>query len=391
MLVPSHFSAPERILMGPGPSQVPPAVLSALARPTIGHLDPAFLRLMDDVRDMLRAVFGTQNMCTLPMSGTGSAGMETCVVNLVEPGSRVLVGACGVFGTRLAEVARRAGAEVTVAEGEWGRALDAGVLEQAAQGRKFDLLCVVHAETSTGVLQPLEPMRELAERLGALLLVDTVTSLGGVPVELDSTGIDVAYSGTQKCLSCPPGLAPVSLSERAVQRLASRKRPVQSWYLDLSLITRYWGQERVYHHTAPINALYGLHEALRLVLEEGLAPRYARHARHAAALAAGLNALGLSLPVPERERLPPLTLVSVPEGVDEARARAYLLEEFGLEIGGGLGKFNGNAWRIGLMGASATRRNVSVCLAALSRALEAQGHRPRGDALLAAAAVYERG
>src|SRR5688572_13028470 len=311
MAVPSSFNLPERSLLGPGPSQVAPAVLSAMSRPTIGHLDPAFLRLMDELKDMLRQVFGTANACTLPMSGTGSAGMETCVVNLIEPGSRVLVGLNGVFATRLADVARRAGAEVTTVDVEWGRAVDAEQLEKAAAGKKFDVLATIHAETSTGVLQPLAPLRALADRLGALFLVDTVTSLGGVAVDLDANGIDACYSGTQKCLSCPPGLSPVSFSERAMARLAQRRTPVQSWYLDLSMITRYWGQERVYHHTAPINALYGLHEALRLVLVEGLAARQARHRRHAAALAAGLPALGLELPVPPPERSPPPTLLSV--------------------------------------------------------------------------------
>jgi len=389
MSVPPSFPIPERVLMGPGPSHVPAAVLSALSRPTIGHLDPEFLRLMDQVRDMLREVFGTRNQCTLPMSGTGSAGMETCLVNLVEPGDRVLVAVNGVFGTRLAEVARRAGAEVTTVDFEWGRAADAPALERAAAGRKYALLCAVHAETSTGVLQPFEPLKALADRLGALLLADTVTSFGGVPVELDARGIDATYSGTQKCLSCPPGLSPVSLSPRAVAKLEARKTPVQSWYLDLSLLMKYWGQERVYHHTAPINALYGLHEALRLALVEGLPARYERHRKNAAALAAGLTALGLELPVPSEERLPPLTLVGVPKGIDEARVRKYLLEEFSLEIGSGLGKFKGNAWRVGLMGASSSRRNVSLCLTGLAAALAAQGHRPSGDALGAAAAVYE--
>jgi alanine-glyoxylate transaminase / serine-glyoxylate transaminase / serine-pyruvate transaminase len=388
MSVPPSFPIPERVLMGPGPSHVPAAVLGALSRPTIGHLDPEFLRLMDQVRDMLREVFGTRNQCTLPMSGTGSAGMETCLVNLVEPGDRVLVAVNGVFGTRLAEVARRAGADVTAVDFEWGRAVEASVLERAAAGRKYALVCAVHAETSTGVLQQFEPLKELADRLGALLLADTVTSFGGVPVELDARGIDATYSGTQKCLSCPPGLSPVSLSPRAVAKLEARKTPVQSWYLDLSLLLKYWGQERVYHHTAPINALYGLHEALRLALVEGLAARYERHRKNADALAAGLTALGLELPVPSAERLPPLTLVGVPKGIDEARVRKYLLDEFSLEIGGGLGKFKGNAWRVGLMGASSSRRNVSLCLTALAAALAAQGHRPSGDALAAAAALY---
>jgi alanine-glyoxylate transaminase / serine-glyoxylate transaminase / serine-pyruvate transaminase len=389
MSVPISFAPPERLLMGPGPSPVPASVLGAMSRPTIGHLDPEFLRLMDEVRDMLREVFGTRNPCTLPMSGTGSAGMETTIVNLVEPGDRLLIGLNGVFSQRLAEVAQRAGADVTAVDVEWGRSVPADVLERAAAGRKFDLLATIHAETSTGVLQPLEPLQELAERLGALFLADTVTSLGGVPVDLDAKQIDAAYSGTQKCLSCPPGLAPVSLSERAMARLARRQRPVQSWYLDLTMITRYWGQERVYHHTAPINALYGLHEALRLVLGEGLQVRQARHRRNALALAAGLEALGLELPVAAEERLPPLTLVGVPEGIDELRVRQFLLHHFSLEIGGGLGKFKGKAWRIGLMGHGATRQNVSACLTALGQALAAQGFAARADALAASAAVYD--
>jgi alanine-glyoxylate transaminase/serine-glyoxylate transaminase/serine-pyruvate transaminase len=388
MAVPPSFDLPERSLLGPGPSQVAASVLSAMSRPTIGHLDPEFLRLMDQLKDMLRQVFGTSNACTLPMSGTGSAGMETCIVNLIEPGSRVLVGLNGVFSTRLADVARRAGAEVTAVDVEWGRSVDAELLEKAAGGKKYDVLATIHAETSTGVLQPLAPLRELADRLGALFLVDTVTSLGGVAVDLDENGIDATYSGTQKCLSCPPGLSPVSFSERAMERLAKRTTPVQSWYLDLSMITRYWGQERVYHHTAPINALYGLHEALRLVLLEGLEQRQTRHLRNALALAAGLEALGLRLPVAPAERLPPLTLVSVPDGIDEAAVRQELLEQYSLEIGGGLGKFKGNAWRIGLMGQSSSRRNVSLCLTALGQALTSRGFKPRGDALAASAAVY---
>ena len=375
--------------MGPGPSPVAPAVLSAMARPTIGHLDPEFLRLMDELKEMLRAVFGTRNNCTLPMSGTGSAGMETAVVNVVEPGSKVLVGLNGVFATRLADVARRAGAEVTAVEVEWGRSVDADVLKKAAQGRKFDVLATIHAETSTGVLQPLAPLRALANELGALFLVDTVTSLGGVAVNLDDNGIDISYSGTQKCLSCPPGLSPVSFSDRAVARLEQRKQPVQSWYLDLTMITRYWGQERVYHHTAPINALYGLHEALRLALTEGLEARQARHRLHSRALGAGLEALGLRLPVAAAERLPPLTLVSVPDGIDEAKVRKQILEQFSLEIGGGLGKFKGNAWRIGVMGHGATRPNVSLCLTAIAEGLRTQGYKAPGDPLAAAAAVYD--
>ncbi len=373
--------------MGPGPSPVPPSVLAALAKPTLGHLDPTFLRAMDEVRDMLRAVFETENTLTIPMSGTGSSGMETLFANLVQPGDAVLVGVNGVFGSRMAEVAGRYGAVVTQVQGEWGRALDADAFRAAAQGKKFQLLCAVHAETSTGVLQPLEPLREVADELGALFLVDAVTSLGGVSVAVDARRIDAIYSGTQKCLACPPGLAPVSLSPAAERVLSARTSKVPCWYLDLSLIRSYWGSDRAYHHTAPVNMMYGLHEALRLVLEEGLEARFERHRANVRALWAGLEALGLEPRVPLAERLPPLTTVRVPEGVDDARARAFLLSQFGLEIGGGLGPMKGNTWRIGLMGAGSDRRNVVLVLGALHAALDAQGVRAPSDALAAAEAA----
>lgn len=376
---------PARVLMGPGPSDVAPSVLRALASPTVGHLDPAFLAVMDEVRDMLRRVFGTDNEFTMPMSGTGSAGMETCVVNLVEPGDRVVVGVHGVFGRRLAEVARRAGALVRTVDAPWGRPLDPeDVRRSVADG--CDVLCVVHAETSTGVLTDLGPYRAIADEAGALLLVDAVTSLGGVPVEVDRHGLDAVYSATQKCLSCPPGLSPVTLSDRARDRMGRRRAPPQSWYLDLGLIARYWGGERAYHHTAPVNMLYALHEALRLALEEGLGARFARHRETSGALAAGLEAMGLELPVPRESRLPPLTLVRTPDGIDEAKVRRHLLSRYGLEIGGGLGELRGRAWRIGLMGNSCTPRHVTLCLAALADALRAQGFTPAGDPLEAAQA-----
>jgi alanine-glyoxylate transaminase/serine-glyoxylate transaminase/serine-pyruvate transaminase len=351
-------------------------------------LDPAFLVIMDELRSMLRTVFGTDAEMTLPMSGTGSAGMETCLVNLLEPGDRVLVGVHGVFGTRLAEVARRCGAEVVAVESEWGRAIDPDTLRKAADGKSFKALCVVHAETSTGVLQDLVPMRALADELGALLVVDCVTSLGGYELNYGELGVDAAYSGTQKCLSCPPGLAPVSFSQRAVDVLMGRSSKVQSWYLDLSLIASYWGAERSYHHTAPINMLYGLHEALRLILEEGLVARAARHQLNASALVAGLEAMGLEPRVPSAERLAPLTAVAVPDGVEDAAVRAFLLREFDLEIGGGLGPMKGNTWRIGLMGAGSTRSNVGKVLGGLKAALSAQGYSPSADPLAAADLIY---
>jgi alanine-glyoxylate transaminase/serine-glyoxylate transaminase/serine-pyruvate transaminase len=363
-------------------------VLSALGAPTIGHLDPAFLGLLDEVRAMLRSVLGTDNELTMPMSGTGSLGMETCVGNLIEPGDRALVGVHGVFGQRLAEVCRRAGAEVTAAESPWGRALDVDLVRKAAAGRNFKILCVVHAETSTGALTELAPFRALADELGALLLVDAVTSIAGLPIEADTHGVDALYAGTQKCLSCPPGLAPITFGPRARQALDARTHPVTSWYADLGLISRYWGGERLYHHTAPINMLYGLHEALRLAIAEGLPARYARHRRLSRALWAGLTELGLKLPVPESERLPPLTLVEVPDGIDDGRLRKLLLTRFQIEIGAGLGAFKGKALRIGLMGESASERNVLLCLAALESALSEQGFRARGAAQSAATSLF---
>ena len=355
--------------MGPGPSNVPKSVLRALGSPTIGHLDPQFLSILDETQERLRAVFGTENALTLPISGTGSAGMEACFVNLVEPGDEVLIGQHGVFGGRMAEVARRCGAEVTLVDAEWGTALDPERLADAARNRAFKLMALVHAETSTGVLQDLAPFRSIADTCGALLLVDAVTSLGGVPVDIDTHGVDAVYSGTQKCLSCPPGLAPVSFSARALEVMRKRRTPVQSWYLDLSLIANYFGSERVYHHTAPVNMIFGLHEALGLVLEEGLAARFERHREQAAALYQGLAALGLELLVDPPHRLAPLTLVRVPENVDDEASRRRLLERHGLEIGGGLGAFAGKAWRIGLMGASCTEEHVARCLAALEDVL----------------------
>lgn len=374
------LSVPTRVLMGPGPSDVDPRVLAAMALPTIGHLDPAFIGVMEEVRSMLQAVFGTENKLTIPMSGTGSAGMEAAMVNLVEPGDRVLVGVNGVFGGRLAEVAKRAGGEVVRVEQEWGKALDPDAFRAAAAGRSFKVIALVHAETSTGVLQDLDGFRGVADELGALLLIDAVTSLGGVPVELDRFGVDAAYSGTQKCLSCPPGLAPLSYSDRAIAALEKRGTPPVSWYLDLQLIARYWlgtkesgGAARAYHHTAPINMVYGLHEALRVALDEGLEARFARHRRISDAFVAGISAMELPLPVAPSERLPQLTLIRVPDGVDEKAVRGRLLAEHSLEIGGGLGAFAGKAWRIGLMGSACTEANARLCLGTLRSALGAEG------------------
>jgi alanine-glyoxylate transaminase/serine-glyoxylate transaminase/serine-pyruvate transaminase len=360
--------------MGPGPSNVNARVLQALALPTIGHLDPAFTQLMDETMEMLRGVFGTRNQLTFPVSGTGSAGMEACFVNVLQPGDRVLVGVNGVFGERMCDVARRCGAEVTRVEAPWGQALDPEAVRRAAQQCRPRIMAIVHAETSTGVLQPVEGIGAAAREVDALLLMDCVTSLGGgAEVRVDEWGVDLAYSGTQKCLSCPPGLAPVTFGERALAALDGRTTPVQSWYLDLSMIRRYWTGERFYHHTAPINMLYGLRESLRLIMEEGLAPRVARHRRHAEALWAGLEAMGMRLFVAPEVRLPSLTTVWLPEGAEDVPVRQALLREANLEIGGALGETKGKVWRIGLMGETSTPANVLNLLSWLERILRRGG------------------
>ncbi len=367
--MPPVSSLPRRLLLGPGPSPVPPRVLAALAHPTIGHLDPEFLALMDEVRVGLRQVFATTNPFTLAMSGTGSAGMETVMVNLVEPGDRVVVGVNGVFGGRLAEVARRTGADVVTVEAPWGTALDPGQLADAIARHRPHLFATVHAETSTGIVNPVAGLAELVHAHDGLFILDCVTSLGGMPVEIDAWGVDAAYSGTQKCLSCPPGLSPVTLSPRAVARLERRTRPVPSWYLDLTLLRAYWGQERAYHHTAPINMLYALHEALAIVAEEGLPARFARHLAVHQRLAAAIASLGLDFASQDGHRLPMLNLIAAPAGVDEAAVRRRLLLEHGIEIGGGLGALKGKAWRIGLMGHGATFASVDAVAAALRAVL----------------------
>jgi len=384
----ASFHPPRRILLGPGPSDVPARVLAALAAPTIGHLDPEYLRIMDETRVLLQQTFRTRNALTLAVSGTGSAGMEACVANLIEPGDEAIVGVAGVFGGRIAEMAERQGATVHVVEAPWGKTVDPGQIGAALRAHpRAKLVAVVHAETSTGAHQPLEEISALAHAAGALLLVDAVTSLGGEELRVDDWRIDACYSGTQKCLSCPPGLAPVTFSPAAVEAMDRRKTKVRSWYLDMSLIRNYWGADRAYHHTAPINMTYALREALLCVLEEGLEARIARHHTNHVALRAGLEAMGLGY-IPERS-LAPLNAVTVPGGVDDAKARARLLADFGIEIGGGLGPFKGKAWRIGLMGASSTRRNVTLALAALETVLDDAGAKvARGAALAAAEAAY---
>jgi alanine-glyoxylate transaminase / serine-glyoxylate transaminase / serine-pyruvate transaminase len=382
------LNVPQRVLLGPGPSDVPPRVLLAMAAPTLGHLDPLYLRIMDETRRMLREVFRTRNELTMAISGTGSAGMEAAVVNLVEPGDEMIVCVNGVFGGRMRDVAQRAGATVHSVEAEWGRTIDAEAVAQALKAHpKTKVVGIVHAETSTGAHQPLEEISKLVHDAGALLLVDTVTSLGGVELRVDDWRIDACYSGTQKCLSCPPGLAPLTFSPAAVAAMDKRKTKVQSWYLDVSMLRQYWGEQRVYHHTAPINMTYAIYEALRVVLEEGLDARIARHEHNHRALRAGLEAMGITY-VPKRS-LTTLNLVSVPAGADDAKVRRRLLEEFGIEIGAGLGPFKGKAWRIGLMGHSSTQRNVTLLLAALETILGSEGVAiAKARALAAAAEVY---
>lgn len=382
-----RFNPPKRILLGPGPSPVDDRVLSAMAAPLLGHLDPLFLQCMDDVQSLLRYVFETENRVTVPISATGSAGMEAALVNVIEPGDEVVVGINGVFGERMRDIIERAGAKPIVVEATWGEALDVNKIEAALNSCKPRAFALVHAETSTGVLQDLSGLADLAHGHGALLLVDAVTSLGGHPVGVDRNGIDICYSGTQKCLAAPPGLAPITFNELALERIRTRRSKVQSWYLDITMVEKYWGDDRTYHHTAPISMNYALREALRLIHEEGLEARWKRHELNHRALVAGVEAMGLSMAVAPANRLWSLNAVSVPDGVDDARVRARLLEE-DIEIGGGLGPMKGKIWRIGLMGSGSTRGNVELVLDALQRALNAEGWQC-SSGVEAAQAVYQ--
>ncbi len=385
-----ELSPPTRVLLGPGPSNVHPRVLRALSTPLVGHLDPEFIRLMEETKTLLRSVFQTTNPLTLPISGTGSAGMETCFVNLVEPGDEVIIGVNGVFGTRMVDVVERCGGKPVIMQAPWGQVFTPDDVRSALkQCPHPKLVAVVHAETSTGAWQPLEEISALVHQAGALFLVDAVTSLGGCPLKVDDWKIDVCYSGTQKCLSCPPGLSPVTFSPSAQDVLRSRTHKVQSWYLDLTMLEKYWGEERVYHHTAPISMNYALREALRLVLEEGLEARFRRHERNHLALTAGLDALGMQLAAQDGHRLWMLNSVTIPDGIDEAAIRQQLLAEYNIEIGAGLGAFKGKVWRIGLMGESSTRSNVLLVLSALEAVLQKHGHKcPGGASLQAAQEVY---
>ena len=389
-----ELNPPARVLLGPGPSLVHPRVLRALATPVIGHLDPAFLTILNETQDLLRQVFRTANRLTLAVSGTGSAGMEAVMVNLVEPGDAVVVGVNGLFGTRLATMVERCGGKALCVEVPWGHPIDVQALREVmSRSGPVKALVVVHAETSTGARQDLEPIGRLCREAGALFIVDAVTSLAGMPLEVDAWQIDACYSGTQKCLSCPPGLSPVTVSERALAAIRRRRTACRSWYLDFSLIADYWeDQKRLYHHTAPISMIYALRESLRLVVEEGLPARFARHELHSRALLAGLAVLGITpLPAPD-VRLPMLNCVLVPQAIDEAAVRTDLLKQFGIEIGGGLGTLRGRVWRIGLMGESATAANVLALLNGLGAILSCRGWAAQAErATAAAAAVYAEG
>lgn len=367
------FEAPQRLLMGPGPSDVSQRVLSALGRPTIGHLDPAFIQLMDEIKQLLQYVFQTQNALTLPVSAPGSAGMEACFVNLLQPGDKAIVCINGVFGLRMKENVERCGAEAIVVEDDWGKPVDPNKLEDAlTRNPDARLVAFVHAETSTGVRSDAQTLAALAKKHDCLVIADTVTSLGGIPVKLDEWGIDAAYSGTQKCLSCVPGISPVSFSEEVAEYIRQRNSKVQSWFLDKNLVMGYWGggAKRSYHHTAPVNALYALHESLLMLHEEGLEAAFARHQQAHEHLKQGLADLGISFLVDEEYRLPQLNSVWIPEGVDDAATRQQLLQEFNLEIGAGLGQFAGKVWRIGVMGHSAQVEKVQRCLDALNVVLK---------------------
>jgi alanine-glyoxylate transaminase/serine-glyoxylate transaminase/serine-pyruvate transaminase len=374
-MVSNRTKAPLRKLMGPGPLDIHPRVYQALTSPIIGYLDPAYLKILDQVGDQLRKVFQTRNRMTNAAPGTGTSGMEACVANLIEPGDKILVCVHGYFGDRLRQMVERQGAQITLIEEEWGKPTDPQRVEAALKADAYKVITLVHAETSTGVLQPMDDIVKLADKYGVMILLDTVTSLGGIEVKMDEWGLDAAYSCSQKCIGCPPGLSPVSFSDRAVEAVKNRKQPVSSWYLDITLLEKYWGSDRVYHHTSSSTLNYALSEALQLIEEEGLQNRFDRHLENHRALVAGIEAMGLEMYVRPEYRLPTLNAVKIPEGVDDVKVRSYLLETFNLEIGGGLGALKGKVWRVGLMGYSSSAENILFFLSAISRALVIQGHK----------------
>lgn len=384
--IPGQLNPPPRLLLGPGPSDAHPRVLAAMALPLVGHLDPYFLQLMNETADLLRHVYRTANKITFPISATGMAGMEACLVNLLEPGDKIVVCYNGFFSSRMLDIAGRTGAEVTTLERPWGEDVPLDLIRTTLQRVRPKVLAIVHAETSTGVRQPIEELGKLCHEFDTLLVVDAVTSLGCIPVEVDAWEIDAVYSCSQKGLGCPPGLSPVSFSQRALDAIARRKTKVQSWYLDLTTIQKYWGEDRVYHHTAPITMNYALREGLRLIAEEGLEARWARHQLNHQALKAGLTALGLSYVAPEGKQLPQLNAVRIPQGVEDLPIRQRLLKEFSIEIGAGLGEFKGKVWRVGLMGFNSKPAAVYTLLGALEQLLNGTG-----AGVAAASAVYRKG
>jgi alanine-glyoxylate transaminase/serine-glyoxylate transaminase/serine-pyruvate transaminase len=385
-----EFNAPFRILMGPGPSNVDPRVLRAMSQTMLSHLDPVFIRVMDDVQEALRQVFQTKSPITLPISGTGTAGMETAMVNMIEPGDTVLILSAGYFADRMAEIAGRAGGRVERLDAPWGRVFEADEVRKAVDRVRPRVVAFVHVETSTGTSQPIEPLAEVLNRDDIITIMDCVASLAGEPIDVEGNGLDFVYSGSQKCLSCPPGLAPITLSDKAIRRLSERKVPVQSWYLDLVMLRKYWSDVRVYHHTAPVSLNYALREALRIIEEETLPKLYARHRLNHEALVAGLEAMGLEMFVEKAARAWTLNTVKVPEGIDDQKLRSSLLERYGIEIVGGLGTLKGKVWRIGLMGYSSRSNNVLLLLGAMEELLAEMGFTggPGGAGVRAASALY---
>ncbi len=371
----NQIEAPLRKLMGPGPLDIHPRVYQALTTPIIGYLDPAYLKILDQVGEQLRKVFQTRNRATNAAPGTGTSGMEACVAKLIEPEDKILVCVHGYFGDRLRQMVERQEAQITLVSEEWGRPIDPQRVEAEMKANSFKVITLVHAETSTGVLQPMDDIVKLADKYGVMIILDTVTSLGGVEVKMDEWGLAAAYSCSQKCIGCPPGLSPVSFSDRAIEAVKNRKHPVRSWYLDVTLLEKYWESERVYHHTSSSTLNYALLAALRLIEEEGLQNRFDRHLKNHRALVAGVEALGLEMLVSPEYRLPTLNTIRIPEGIDDMKLRSYLLETFNLEIGGGLGALKGKVWRVGLMGHSSSAENVLFFLSAINRALAIQGHK----------------
>ena len=380
-----RLEAPLRTLMGPGPLSIHPRVYEALGSPVIGHLDPAYLKVLDRIGDLLKMVFRTVNRVTNAAPGSGTSGMEACVANLIEPGDPVLVCVNGYFGDRIRQMVERQEAKLSLIEGEWGKPIDPELVKKAFKNTRYKVIALVHAETSTGVLQPMEEIARLAKEHGAMILLDTVTSLGGVDVKIDEWGVDAAYSCSQKCIGCSAGLSPVTFSDRAVEAAGRRKHPVRSWYLDISLLDKYWGSGRVYHHTSSSTLNYGLLEALQIIEEEGLETRIQRHTMNHKSLVSGVEAMGLEMLVAPPHRLPSLNTVKVPQGIDDAKVRSYLLEVFNLEIGGGLGTLKGKVWRVGLMGYSSSAENIVFFLSAMGQALAAQGYKTDVSSGLSAA------